>query len=80
MLELHKAILIGYNCPLCSKKVEEGHTCRFDCNKCSRCFASKVLLNSHLKIHDRLELVSYSVSKLVHHEDLNMQLCNLNFN
>ena len=78
-LEIHRAILIGYNCPVCNTKVEEAHTCVFVCDKCERCFTSKAMLREHLKIHIKIEIVCDSVSLLSDHENLKMQLSTLNY-
>ena len=79
-MEIHQAISIGYDCPLCNKKVEEKHVCSYDCKKCDRVYTSKLHFNEHQKIHIRIESIIVTVKKAKDHEQLETQLLNLNFN
>ena len=77
--EIHEAIAIGFNCPICNCKVAENHMCKFDCNRCNRTFNSKLVLKSHMKIHTKVESVCVAVSVIEDHERLRLQLLNLEF-
>ena len=53
---------------------------KFMCNKCERIFNSKIVLNSHEKIHLKVEKVCQVVALIDDHEKLKSQLLDLDFN
>ena len=77
--EIHQAISIGFNCPICNNKKSENHQCKFDCTKCDSTFSSKTDMRKHERIHLKVESVIHATSTIRDHEKLKSQLLALEF-
>ena len=60
-MQIHEAISIGYDCPVCGLRREENHVCVFNCSYCDNSFSSKFNLLVHRKLHVGINLVKKTI-------------------
>ena len=60
-MQIHEAISIGYECPMCGLTRGENHSCVFTCIDCDTPFSSKHSLLLHRKLHARIDMVKSTI-------------------